>query len=419
MEYKMKKTILFIIPLILFCFRGCQSKDDDFDSVPVPAPVHVSSPIVKKELSEEKINSTVSKTYNSQYISFCNKLFQQTFVKDNYIFSPLSLYVALSMTSNGARGETLSEFGKLLCGNDFNQEKLNDYNKKLMENSELLDSYNIANSIWVRDDVEKPFIDVIEKEYKSDVGPLTTPEPINAWANEKTKGKIPFIIDRVEPDDLAILVNAVYFYGKWLDPISEYQISPFEFNLEDGKKVKTDFMSIPCYWCKVYPYNKGYVLSIIFQNKCSIYMFLPPKGEKLESYVKKIDFSDLSGLEFESGEWVIKIPKFKIKSESDCIPFLNNLGLNKCFELQKEELDGISKDPLGLYIKYILQKATIELNEKGVEATAATGIGVAMGVGGPPPQIKYLTFDRPFAYMIYNDTNATPVFFGAVYNPTK
>ena len=49
MEYKMKKTILFIIPLILFCFIGCQSKDDDFDSVPVPAPVHVSSPIVKKE----------------------------------------------------------------------------------------------------------------------------------------------------------------------------------------------------------------------------------------------------------------------------------------------------------------------------------------------------------------------------------
>ena len=414
MEYKMKKTILFIIPLILFCFIGCQSKDDDFDSVPVSAPVHVSSPTVKKELSEEKIDSTVSKTYNSQYLTFCNKLFQDTFRNENYIFSPLSLYVALSMTSNGAKGDTLNEFGKLLCEGDFDKAKLNEYNKKIIENAKLLDSYNIADSIWERENVEKTFKDIVKKEYDTDVAPLTTAKHINQWVNEKTKGKITNIIDEVNIEDEAIIVNAIYFYGKWLDPIEKECIKKDVFFLENGKEVNVDFMLIPDYWTSVMAYKGGYVLSVVFKNNCKIFLFLPPQGEKLKDYVKKIDFKDINSLKSEDGEWIVKIPKYKISSNLDFSEILKTLGLVKCFYTDSCDLSGICK---GVFISGVFQKATIDLNEKGVEATAATAIPAALGV--PVHLPKDLTFNRPFAFMIYNSSNDTPVFFGSVYNPKE
>ena len=110
-------------------------------------------------------------------------------------------------------------------------------------------------------------------------------------------------------------------------------------------------MNIPGNWTSVMTYNDGYVLSIMFDNKkCKIYLFLPPQGEKLEDYVKKIDFKDIDNLKAEDGDWIIKIPKFKISSDTECNDILMSMGLNKCFDFSVSDLSGISKDPIGVYI---------------------------------------------------------------------
>ena len=38
---------------------------------------------------------------------------------------------------------------------------------------------------------------------------------INGWVNTQTNGKIPTILDKVAPEDVMFLINAIYFKASW------------------------------------------------------------------------------------------------------------------------------------------------------------------------------------------------------------
>ena len=356
---------------------------------------------------------------------FANKIFQETQQKDNYVVSPLSIYVALSMASNGCEGSTLSEFGNLLCGESFDQDKLNAYNKALLNNAKQIQNYEIANSVWVKDEIEKPFINTMKEQFDSGAYELRGAKEINDWVNEKTKGKIPSIIDRIEPDMIAVLVDAIYFYGKWKIPFNDYfnQIRPFYY--ENGNTSMIDYMVANSRGLRFELYDDykgGDVLELYCKNHVSMYFFLPPKGVKLKDYAKKIDFNDLKNLKKYNGDAICIgfIPKFDIAYKLECKDMLEKLGLRKCFSVNFDEMKKLSKNPNGVYYSEVMHKATIEIDEEGVEATAVTAMGAAPGaVGpiGPQPVIKEVVFDHPFAFAIVNKSNDTVVFVGEIYNP--
>ena len=108
---------------------------------------------------------------------FSNKFFKEIVTKgnkENILVSPMSLYLVLSMTYNGANGETKNEFAKLLGNKD--TKKLNEYNQQLIYNFYNLDINNsiIANSIWVRGNANKDFTDTCKNYYFSEVKKLKT-----------------------------------------------------------------------------------------------------------------------------------------------------------------------------------------------------------------------------------------------------
>lgn len=142
----------------------------------------------------------------------------------NVMVSPLSISLALSMTLNGAAGSTRDSIIKTLGLTGLSVDEINQTYLDLIAALEAADSkvvMDIANSIWIKKSypVLDSFITVNQKYYDAKVATLEFDQAalvtINNWVNANTNGKIPTILDQIPTNDIMILVNAIYFNGKW------------------------------------------------------------------------------------------------------------------------------------------------------------------------------------------------------------
>ena len=103
---------------------------------------------------------------------------------------------------------------------------------------------------WINKDkttqnFSKKFKNIATEYYNADVKTVDNKNAvgeINSWVKDKTKGKIPLIIDNA--DNLwTMLINAIYFKGAWENEFSTSLTKPDEFTNADGTKTQTDFMN--------------------------------------------------------------------------------------------------------------------------------------------------------------------------------
>jgi serpin B len=87
------------------------------------------------------------------------------------------------------------------------------------------------------------------------------------------------------------------------------------------------------------------------------------------------------------------------------------------FDPVKADLSGLTGKK-GLFVTAVYHLAYVDIDEKGTEAAAATGIGVALH---PPLREKIIIFraDHPFIFLIQDRRNGNILFMGRVYNPRK
>ena len=143
----------------------------------------------------------------------------------NLMLSPLSVSMAIAMTSNGSNAQTLAGIRSAMEFNDFTEAEVNSYYQKVIKLLPKLDSratLNIANSIWYRNGftVIPSFLETNTANYNAKVAALDFANPnakntINNWVSEQTQGKIPTIIDDISSDMVMYLINAVYFKSTW------------------------------------------------------------------------------------------------------------------------------------------------------------------------------------------------------------
>ncbi|MBR4026387.1 MAG: serpin family protein [Lachnospiraceae bacterium] len=169
-------------------------------------------------------------------------LFQNSFEeKENTLLSPISILSALSMTANGARGETLEQM-QMFFGMTKEQltAYLSEYQKQLSqaEHGQL----HMANSLWISNKgdlkVNQEFLQANTNDYKADIYevPLdnTTVNDINLWVKDKTKGMITQLLDEIPIDTVMYLINALAFEAEWEEKYNEYSVNEAVFQKEDG-----------------------------------------------------------------------------------------------------------------------------------------------------------------------------------------
>lgn len=421
-----KKFGYFAIPVLAALILAFLVFPTNLFSTREAVQVHANN--LMEGITPKKINSVkLDDRFIYATADFSIELFKNSYTKDkNSLISPLSVYLALGMTANGADGNTLKVFEKLLGQRSININDLNSYYNSLSNNlvKTKYEELIIANSIWFRNDnnlnVNKSFLQTNADYYnasiyKANFNNQATAQDINNWVKNNTGNKIDKIIDKTYSNDMMYLINAIYFEGQWKKAYDSNNISKDTFSLIDGTKKSVTFMSSTekeyIHDDKVQGFIKPYK-----SGKFSFVALLPDKKINIYNYI-----SSLSGEKFielisnkSEQEIDVKLPKFKSEYKMDLVEPLKKMGLKECFDGNKADFNKmVINNSDKLWVGDILHKTYISVCEQGTKAAAVTSVGIDSYC--IPTTIN---LNRPFLYAIIDNETKLPLFIGMMTDPT-
>lgn len=362
--------------------------------------------------------------FKSAYLNFTAELFKKSVEKSkndgegNALISPFSVMVALSMTANGAGGNTLSEMEKVL-GKNIDIETLNKYLYAYIESlySGEKCKLSVANSIWLRDttslSVKKNFLqknmDYYNAAIYKSMFDAKGVADINSWVKKHTDGMIEKLVDKIDDDTMMLLINAVAFDAEWskkYDVIYEGKFTSFA-----GDRRTVDMMRS----FEERYIDDGSATGFIKEYKGGKYSFaaILPNSEDIYSYVENMTEGSiaklLSGVSYEPVK--TEMPKFSSDFSITMEECLKDMGIKDAFSAIAD-FSEMSENNLS--ISKVVHKTHITVNEKGTKASAVTGVTMKNTTVLTPATTKEVILNRPFVYMILDNENNMPVFIGMV-----
>jgi len=427
----MKKEILavgIIALLFAIAFSGCVKENTD--NTETTPPQNGNHPALGNITSfDEAVNNFAFNLYKEFYNDPQNA--------GNIFNSPYSIFTALAMTYEGAKGVTAEEMASVLSIEQDNasfHEYMQALYQYLNENSE----YNIstANALWPDIDYTllQKYIDVIETYYGGNVSnvdysnPEAAAEKINNWVENQTNNLIQDLVPASAIDPVftkLILTNAIYFKGTWQVQFDEKNTTERPFEISDGEYTDAETMRLTGTQDQ-FNYTENEIMQILelpyTGNELSMTIFLPKEGYTLSDIISSMNHESYKELinSMRKTELDIYLPKFTIKTPLYSLSkYLINLGMPTAFSdfANFSGLGGIGM----LKISDVLHKAFIEVNEEGTEAAAATAViwGVITSVGNNPPTRIVFDADHPFLFTIHHKETNTILFMGNVDNPLE
>ena len=352
---------------------------------------------------------------------------------DNLFFSPASIYVAFGMVNEGARGETALQLRDAF-GFGADVELRHDQIHQLMSSLDQRDPHatlRMANAIWLAAWFEpsEPYADIIQDIYRAEVDSVDLPavgvELVNAWADEKTEGKIKNVLG---PDPLpgytaSVMTNAIYFKGSWAEQFPAEATRPSDFWTGE-QQVQADFMRMT----GLFGYASSpteQVLRMPYKgDRLSMLVVLPTERNGtgiLDEYITP-DMVERWTADLRPTEVAVEMPKFEMKTNYDLIPPLMELGAVDVFDGMTADLSGmadLSGSLQNLYVGGALHDAYVQVNEEGTEAAAVTTIIVGItSESYEPPPVPFVA-DHPFLFLILDDRSGTVLFMGRVSDPSQ
>ena len=397
--------LLMLLSVLSLAFTGCTVSNPSNGS----GDNKIDTPIISNKVSCEAI------TFKDEF----NIL---KFMPDdkNYMVSPFSLKMAMSLAANGADGTTKDE---ILTA--FGIDNLDSYNtaaKELIERYEGTSSVklNVANSIWLNKDVagkDIKFTDeykkLVSEYYKgtaSEEDAKNIAMKINSWVEKKTNNKIKNLLPEGDAKFLSVLVNTIYFKGEWAEQFEEYATKEEDFTDRNGKVEKTDFMHKTERYRFYEDENMKMVRVPYKGGKTAMYLVLPTNEDKMDIATALDNMN--------SYKVRLSFPKFKTEYSLSFKEILKHIGIEKAFEKWEAEFDEVMfkgvKEGENVYVDDVLQKTFIEVDENGTEAAAATAVimNKATSIGPGMEEIKEFKADRPFIYFIRDDVTHEVLFIG-------
>ncbi len=346
---------------------------------------------------------------------------------ENLLVSPTSVALALAMAYNGAGGETQAAIAQTLQLQGLDLAQVNAGNQALMEALMQRDpevALAIANSLWNNQElpVRADYIERMQTDYAAEVAALDFGQPaavqrINNWVKEHTRDRIPTIVDDLPPDQLLVLVNAVYFKGAWSDAFDPARTTDRPFTLASGETIQHPLMAQDGDYLYLET-DQFQAVSLPYGNEfLSFEVILPAPGTDLATVAAQLNADTWQGWmnQMRSRPGEIQLPKFQFEYEADLIPALEAMGMGIAFEAGKADFSGLTE--LEAVINQVRHKTFIEVNEAGTEAAASTAIGIMPTSIQIPQEPFQMVVDRPFLAAIRDRQTGAVLFIGAVVDP--
>ena len=335
-------------------------------------------------------------------ISLFNKI-NSKYKENNLIISPLSIFQAISLVTNGADGETQKELLKLLDNKEM--EEINLLNTKILEIIKENSSLEIANAIMSKVAPLISFTNMARNNYESEILPLKNVNQVNKWCDKKTHGKINKIIDKLDPLTYMLVLNAVYFKGEWLNKFDEYftkkqifyNLNKYSKNIDTMETTK-----------KFYYFQDSNLQAIelgFLKESTSALIILPKKQLDINEFIELLDkdneyfYSIINNLKITKVN--LRLPKFELRYSKELKDVLKTLGVNLPFE-KNADFSKI-RTQNDIYINDIIHKTYLKVDEQGTEAAAVTMVEMVFNSARPNPEKIYdMHVNRPFLFILRN-----------------
>jgi serpin B len=346
----------------------------------------------------------------------------------NLFVSPLSLFLALAMTENGAEGETRAAMRQTLAvpagvSEDALHESASAMMKTLQSQKGI--ELAIANALWSDSSfpLAPDYVARCRKLYDAEATTLdfrktkATTDTINGWVKKKTRDKIPSIVNEGNVrESKTILTNAVYFRGRWQHQFAKDQTKDAPFHLLNGGEKKVPMMHRSSIR-NAYRSGKGYEAAALpyESSDALLYAILPAPGHSPEEALATLKLEELRSLS-EPNDLDLRLPRFTLDFGPAALSgSLKRLGMGAAFQGRSEFR------PMGsplFYIGDVLHRTRLEVDEEGTVAAAATAVTMrAMAAPQQDLPKKTLVFDRPFALLLCDLQTGAILFAGVVYDP--
>ena len=331
-----------------------------------------------------------------------NRLAKET-EGENMIISPLSIFQALSLCSNGANGQTLQEMLELLQIDSIDE--LNNINYKILSAIKQFSTLEIANGIMTRFTPLEDFAKIAEK-YLAPIEPLIDVDQVNNWCNNKTHGKIDKILDELDPYALMVILNAVYFKGEWKLKFDERLTRELPFYNLGSEEVTIDTMSQIDYF-QYYEDKNVQAIKLDFEKDfMSAIIILPAEGMDINKYINSLSLSNseykqmIEGLKYSKVH--LQLPKFELEYKILLNDILKDLGMYEAFDPSMADFTNL-KEEKDIFVNRVIHKTYLKVFEDGCEAAAVTAIEMAGGSAMPrEEEIHDMKVNRPFLFLLKN-----------------
>jgi serpin B len=355
----------------------------------------------------------------------------------NVFISPASAAFALAMTASGTAGTTWSAMARTLGVGSISPERLGAANAAALRSltGQTAVTLTIANSIWA--DSGRPFLpaflDGTRRWYDADVTSLVLHGPaaesrINAWVAHATAGRIASILPDTLPDSAGmVLINAVYFKGRWRGRFDSAATAPHAFTIGDGRHVtrrlmnrRTSLLYLADTGLRIVrlPYRGG---------RLAMYVVLPDSTQRLANVVARLTPARWSRWmqSLATREVQIELPRFRLEYGATLNASLDTLGMGIAFRCDSANFSRmlpanyLRRHPT--CIDRVLQRTFVDVNEEGTEAAAVTAVTIAITASAAryvPPPIEFIV-DHPFLVAIRDDRTGLLLFLGQITDPKQ
>ncbi|TAL30246.1 MAG: serpin family protein [Alphaproteobacteria bacterium] len=375
---------------------------------------------------------------------------------ENLVVSPYNALAALSMVSKGAEGNTREELAQTLYGTDGKSldKQAGDYaalNEAILKSNKGQMELTTANGVWtnrnlveLKDafaaDLKKTFAAEISGE---DFADPATVKKINDWAAKNTNDLITKVLEKLEPQDAAILASALYFKGQWTHKFDKDETETKNFTPDGAKPLETPTMH-QNFWGG----DNGHLSYLKGKDYDAIAMtYGQEDAEAGKSPTMRIVFARprdedtpardwlagqagqgvpawLDANAFETAIGSVELPRLDIKQRFDLIPALKDMGVKQAFEYAAPGKPGadfsgmVKEGGEALAISKVQHDIVFKTDEEGSEAAAVTTIGMSFATSIGPMYPQYdMKLDRSFVFALQDVKSGAVLFVGAVNKP--
>ena len=292
--------------------------------------------------------------------------------QENRAYSPLSLYMALSMLAECTSGESRSQILSLMSAPDIETLRTQAgqvWNANYCDDGAIKSV--LANSVWLSDSLEtnSGTIGTLAKSYYSsahsgEFGSDEMTQAIRGWLNEQTGGMLNDAVSDVAPDasTLMALYSTVWFKGRWDNEFNKQLNDTRTFHAPSGD-VQAEFMNQS--FDRSYYWGEDFgAVKQPFVSGCDMWLILPDEDKSVSDVLDSGNYLSLltDGYDYENSRTMkvnLALPKFDVTSTIDLMEGLTELGITDVFSENADFSELCSSE---LYVNSARQSARVTID---------------------------------------------------------